>query len=381
MGEREETLKRIDELLEKIFTLNHNTVTNMINSIASNDEEKDDLKSSSEAKVQKVYMLDEIQFAKLTSAYKKLRDLIRVCLSEIENEEQTNDSSPTDISTKGNDIDTSDDEIENLIESLKDKIHFLYQTFGYTSYINSKDDEDSSEIVPSIYKGTLEEDIRKQEHNNMMDSILNQIRIIQIENDYEKRIKDDFLPVSDIGMLLTTMSDIMKYYSAEDYFKRFIAYIDELLSDGEHSEKAGIPENEQASQEEQSEETEEEQNKFSDLDALIKSADDEELKKVVNVAKYLMIEERYKRFFLLSTGALNKQTSYTSWFLEMYKNDSLPELLHLLKQDLIKTVRTPIDRYLQERKTELSNVFGQIKAAGDPDQVKDEDDGWGYGDN
>ena len=381
MGEREETLKRIDELLEKIFTLNHNTVTNMINSIASNDEEKDDLKSSSEAKVQKVYMLDEIQFAKLTSAYKELRDLIRVCLSEIENEEQTNDSSPTDISTKGNDIDTSDDEIENLIESLKDKIHFLYQTFGYTSYIKSKDDEDSSEIVPSIYKGTLEEDIRKQEHNNMMDSILNQIRIIQIENDYEKRIKDDFLPVSDIGMLLTTMSDIMKYYSAEDYFKRFIAYIDELLSDGEHSEKAGIPENEQASQEEQSEETEEEQNKFSDLDALIKSADDEELKKVVNVAKHLMIEERYKRLFLLSTGALNKQTSYTSWFLEMYKNDSLPELLHLLKQDLIKTVRTPIDRYLQERKTELSNVFGQIKAAGDPDQVKDEDDGWGYGDN
>lgn len=381
MGEREETLKRIDELLEKIFTLNHNIVTNMINSIASNDEEKDDLKSSSEAKVQKVYMLDEIQFAKLTSAYKELRDLIRVCLSEIENEEQTNDSSPTDISTKGNDIDTSDDEIENLIESLKDKIHFLYQTFGYTSYIKSKDDEDSSEIVPSIYKGTLEEDIRKQEHNNMMDSILNQIRIIQIENDYEKRIKDDFLPVSDIGMLLTTMSDIMKYYSAEDYFKRFIAYIDELLSDGEHSEKAGIPENEQASQEEQSEETEEEQKKFSDLDALIKSADDEELKKVVNVAKHLMIEERYKRLFLLSTGALNKQTSYTSWFLEMYKNDSLPELLHLLEQDLIKTVRTPIDRYLQERKTELSNVFGQIKAAGDPDQVKDEDDGWGYGDN
>jgi hypothetical protein len=381
LGEREETLKRIDELLEKIFTLNHNTVTNMINSIASNDEEKDDLKSSSEAKVQKVYMLDEIQFARLTSAYKELRDLIRVCLSEIENEEQTNDSSPTDISTKGNDIDTSDDEIENLIESLKDKIHFLYQTFGYTSYINSKDDEDSSEIVPSIYKGTLEEDIRKQEHNNMMDSILNQIRIIQIENDYEKRIKDDSLPVSDTGMLLTTMSDIMKYYSAEDYFKRFIAYIDELLSDGEHSEKAGIPENEQASQEEQSEETEEEQNEFSDLDALIKSADDEELKKVVNVAKYLMIEERYKRLFLFSTGALNKQTSYTSWFLEMYKNDSLPELLNLLEQDLIKTVRTPIDRYLQERKTELSNVFGQIKAAGDPDQVKDEEDGWGYGDN
>lgn len=302
---------KLEEIIDKIFLLNHNLVSEMI--AASQDQ---DLKAYKQLNDE----LENKRFKELADYYKELRDAIRKCIlleDEIirEGTEGLSDEAKQEI--VNNEI---EDYKDTLLESMEDRIKALFVSMDFIPVGEAVEDEDIDIDLPGYYTGKPEESLRQQEYKSLKESFSDQMEIIYIEDLINKRrnMKDTVSSPFIVPYLIDCIGKMKAFEKAEKDCKK---YVDTSMTQEEV---------------------------FDDFP---------ELRDTAEQVEFLRLEQRYKRRFEEATGFLNPHNSYSKFFIDAYNMGTLPFLSGFSKKEIDERIKNRVKTYAESNKDTIMSMF------------------------
>lgn len=314
LSEKVANTEKIAEIVDKIFLQNHHIVNQMV-----------EFHQNKEVRVSPVLreITENVEFKKLQDLFVELRKLIKEAI-KIDNDlmrsgidgAYDNEAAEDEIlyqsseSTKG-----------ELIGTIQTRLDALFMSMNIVT-IGLKNENQTLEMIESIYYQKPERELRRQEYSMLEESVRKQLAIVDYEEIFASYHPDKGSVLSPLVsiMLIDSISDTMKYGLAEKQCKRYV-------EDSRKQEKV-----------------------FDEYP---------ELKETMEQVEYLEMEERYKRKFESAAGVMNARTSYAKRFAEWYKQGLLPTYTQLSKAEIHDRMQSHMKAYTDENKEKIQDAFSQ----------------------
>lgn len=301
--------EKMEEIVDKIFLLNHKIVSGMISS-SQNEELKQYPKLNEE--------LETKWFEKLAEYYEELRIVIREALTiadEINLAEMSGLSKKTQEELK---IQSREEYKDKIIEAIEARIKTMFISMNFAPSGTTIEGEEVS--TSSIYDGKPEEFVRAQEYSSLMESISKQMEIIYFEEEFSKKSTSPESTISPyiVPPLLDTIGDRAAYAKAEEDCEKYL---------------------------EQSNKQAEVYDEFP------------ELRYTAEQVEFLRLQNRYKKRFEDAAGYLNSKTTYGKYFFNLYKAGMLPLLTGFNNDEIASRVTTRVEDYSNQNKNIIQEMF------------------------
>lgn len=319
MKRKNDRLEKLFEIIDKIFLLNHNIVSQMIKSLERNNDNQLQI---SPIVFQKI---EEKSFNKLSVYFKNLREEIIEVLKRDREEILASQMNPYYIDKEDEDDDYDnnysfkEEEWGELLEAIKDRLDKMFISMDF---VRKKYTLRNSEmkLEASIYDGKMEESLREQEYIKLIEAISIQFYIINFEAFFKKHIDDkNFIISPSISpVLISAVSDDIKFSAAEVQCAKYIKYSNEQVEELEKHP---------------------------------------ELKDTTEQVRFMFIEEQYKRKMNKYTGYLNNEVSYSKMILYLYKNGLFPKYSNFDEEEINLIISTRVGEYLENNKQKIRTIF------------------------
>ena len=304
--------EEVSEIVDRIFSLHHNIVNQMINSYQNLETRK----------YPKMTQIDEdAGFSMLSEYFEKLRIIIR---RSIELEE---DIDHAEFEKVYNDEDlirellvhTREEARKNITNIIKSRIESLYISMNFVPVSLSREGKEIG-IFDSVYEGLPEQHIREVEYDTLLRAVAKQVGIIEIEDYFARHSteKDTYISPFISSTLIDAIADRAKYAFAEEQYEKYI--------------------NESMKQEESFDEF-------------------PELMDTETQVEYLRIEERYKRKFEKAVGYMNDRTTYAKRFFSFYTSGKLPQYTSFSETEIYSRINARVKEYGKNAKQKIMDAF------------------------
>lgn len=314
MSRNKTNSEEMGEVVDKIFSLNHNIVSQIIT--AYQDPEIRRYPKLNEH-------IEDISFRKLSVYFDELRDIIRYAIemgdemkrADLEGIYETEDIVEEIVEQSRTTIKDS------IIRTIKNRIEAMYISMNFIPISVIRQGQ-NTEVINSIYHGSPEEVLRMLEYSMLRESIEKQTEIIDFEEYFSRKSEEgeNFTQISPLisTTLIDSISDKAKFTLAEEQCTKFI--------------------NESRQQEEVFDEF-------------------PELRDTTKQVEYFRMEERYKRKFEVATGYMNEKTTYSKAFFTLYKHGMLPMCTGFSKDEIDSRIKSHINEYAEINKKRIRTAF------------------------
>lgn len=300
--------ERLEATLDKIFLLNHNIVSEMIQGVQDPEYARYPLL---------MQQLEDRGFETLGEYYRDLRSILRECLSV---SDELLEADLEGLSTKAKHevvIQGREEYKDKLIETMESRFKGLYASMNFVP-MSAHLGEDEIELT-SIYDGKPEEFVRAQEYRSLIESVMQQIEILYFEDALIRNLGEDSV-VSPyvVPTLIDTIARVEGFKKAERQCQK---YLEGAKKQEELFE--AFP----------------------------------ELRETKEQVELLNIQNRYRRRFEEAVGALNPHTNYSKWFLKQYKMGLLPIQSGFSHQEIRQRIDDSVEEYTSKNKDVIKDMF------------------------
>ena len=307
--------EKIEELIDGIFLLNHNIVSRMIRRYENPEKSQSDRLDD---------MVEDADYKKLGEYYSNLRKLIR---EGIVIQEKMVILDYEDYMEEDELLQMQDNEGQtckhDLTKEMEDRLDELFVSLNIIPV--EKQNDGKTRKIPDFYAGKLEKPLRMLEYEMLQDSIERQVRIVEIEDYFNRDEKKRGYVIGPLisAILIRALGDMQGLKSAE-------LQCEEILSKyrGKSSSFDQYP----------------------------------EIRSTIKRMEYLRLEKIYCRKFNEMTGFLCAGTTYTPYVMSLYNEGSLPFATQLSNDEIDERINRFAKYHSDNNNATIKRIISRSKA-------------------